>query len=325
MKRTGKYYNSRKYPKTPHGKLLWSLSASAVCICLFVIIWLTNPEAVEELLNQGTEQNQTEETASEKNLLVHFLDVGQGACVLIQCDGEAMLIDGGPDAKGTAVQRYLREQNTEKLKYVIGTHYDADHIGGLDVVIYKFDCENVILPDYEKNTKAYLDLMEVISEKEKAGNAKPVIRPVPGDVYLLGGGYFTIIAPNDSDYEDENDYSIGILFTYGEDKYIFTGDATANSEKEMLESGEDLDADVYYVAHHGSSLSSSEEFLKAVSPEYAVISCGVNDYGHPHNVLLERLEKFGCKVYRTDICGTIVMKSDGTGKAPKIIHGEAEN
>lgn len=249
----------------------------------------------------------TEKLQGNPGLTVSFIDVGQGACVLIVCDGKAMLIDGGPDAKGTYIRRFLKNKGTEGLEYAVGTHFDADHVGGLDSVLYKYDCKKLMLPDYTKDSASYRNIFSVGAEK----NMKTV-HPKAGDVYALGGGSFTVIAPVNAGYEDENDYSIGLIFSYGEKKFIFTGDATAFSEKEMLENFDDLRADVLFVGHHGSSTSTSEEFLEAVSPETAVISCGAgNDYGHPHQQVLNRLEKAGIKVYRTDLNGTVTALCDG--------------
>lgn len=245
--------------------------------------------------------------AADYGLEIHFLDVGQGACVLIKADGHAMLVDGGPDKKGTWVQRYLNRQGIEKLDYVIGTHYDADHVGGLDVALYKFECGTVLLPQYEKDTKSCRDVLEVLKNKQ----ISPV-HPQVGDCYRLGKGEFTIVAPGADFFEDENDYSIGLIYRYGDISILLTGDATGVSEKMMLDTGIDLKADVYFVGHHGSSSSSTTEFLAAVNPSVAVISCGKdNDYGHPHKSTLKRLQNAGAEVFRTDTQGTIILKSDG--------------
>lgn len=248
--------------------------------------------------------------AAEKNkdsLEVHFLDVGQGDATLILSDGHAMLIDAGNNSKGTAVQSYLQNKGVKKLDYVIGTHPDADHIGGLDVVIYKFDCGKVFLPDFSKDTKTYDEVVDTLKEK----NYK-AIHPKAGERYQLGDASFTITAPNGSKYDSANDYSIAVRLEHGKNHFLFVGDAEEESEQEMLHSGQKLDADVYKVSHHGSRTGTSEEFLDAVSPKYAVISCGEdNSYGHPHAEVMNLLRREGVKVFRTDEQGTIVAVSDG--------------
>lgn len=244
----------------------------------------------------------------EGTLEVHYIDVGQGDATLIKCGSHAMLIDGGNNNKGTTVQLYLKKQGVESLDYVIGTHPDADHIGGLDVIVYKYNCEKVIMPDYEKDTKTYQELVDVIHDK----NMK-ITYPVVGEQYALGEAKFTIIAPNSNSYGgNANDYSVAILLEYGKNCFLFTGDAEEASEAEMLTNGIDISVDVYKVAHHGSRSASTQEFLNAVRPKYAVISCGEgNSYGHPHAEVLNRLRSMGVEVFRTDEQGSIIASSDG--------------
>lgn len=244
----------------------------------------------------------------EGTLEVHYIDDGQGDATLIKCGSHAMLIDGGNNNKGTTVQLYLKKQGVESLDYVIGTHPDADHIGGLDVIVYKYNCDTVIMPDYEKDTKTYQELVDVIHDK----NMK-ITYPVVGEQYALGEAKFTIIAPNSNSYGgNANDYSVAILLEYGKNRFLFTGDAEEASEAEMLTNGIDISADVYKVAHHGSRSASTQEFLNAVHPKYAVISCGEgNSYGHPHAEVLNRLRSMGVEVFRTDEQGSIIASSDG--------------
>lgn len=244
----------------------------------------------------------------EGTLEVHYIDVGQGDATLIKCGSHAMLIDGGNNNKGTTVQLYLKKQGVESLDYVIGTHPDADHIGGLDVIVYKYNCEKVIMPDYEKDTRTYQELVDVIHDK----NMK-ITYPVVGEQYALGEAKFTIIAPNSNSYGgNANDYSVAILLEYGKNRFLFTGDAEKISEAEMLTNGIDISADVYKVAHHGSRSASTQEFLNAVHPKYAVISCGEgNSYGHPHAEVLNRLRSMGVEVFRTDEQGSIIASSNG--------------
>ncbi len=260
----------------------------------------------------GTAEKAQEVRSAEKkqdssDLEVHFIDVGQGDATLILCGGHAMLIDAGDNDKGTLVQSYLRSQAVENLDYVIGTHPDADHIGGLDVVLYKFDCETVILPDIDSDTKTYEDVLAAMSEKDYA-----VTRPVVGQTYALGDAEFTIVAPNRDYGNDKNDWSVGVLVQNGENRFLFTGDAGEDAEKDMLANGIDLSADVYKVAHHGSDTGTSEAFLEAVAPDWAVISVGEdNSYGHPDAQVLNELRSAGVSVFRTDEQGTIVAVSDG--------------
>lgn len=242
-------------------------------------------------------------------LEVHFLDVGQGDATLIRCGEAAMLIDAGNNSWGDDVRDYLEYQGIGDLDYVIGTHPDADHIGGLDVVMEAFDCGTVIMPDYEKDTQTYTDVTDVMEEK-----GYELTLPQVGMVYELGEAAFTIVAPNGEYGDNANDYSVGILLEHGENRFLLTGDAEEDSEADMLDNGIDLSADVLKAAHHGSRTANTEAFLERVNPEYVVISCGEgNSYGHPHAKVLNRLREMGIKVFRTDEEGTVVATSDGAG------------
>ena len=259
-------------------------------------------------LAAGAPQADAAKAAGGNNRLeVHFMDVGQGDATLIMTDGHAMLIDAGNNSKGTAVQNYLQKQGIKKLDYVIGTHPDADHIGGLDVIIYKFDCGEVLLPDYQKNTKTYDEVEDTLKAKSYRAT-----HPAAGDTYQLGDAVFTVTAPADKKFDNANDYSIAVRLEYGKNAFLFVGDAEEDSEHEMLKSKQNISADVYKVSHHGSKTGTSEEFLEKVDPQYAVISCGEdNSYGHPHAEVLNLLRREGVQVFRTDEQGTIVAVSDG--------------
>lgn len=257
-------------------------------------------------VNMMPEESEQSETAGQE-LTVHFIDVGQGDAILIQCAGHAMLIDAGDNSKGTTVQLYLRKQGVEKLDYLIGTHPDADHIGGLDVIITKFDCGVVMMPEVTRENATYRDVVSAMEYKNYQNTV-----PVAGAEYELGDARFTIVAPNGNYEEGYNNYSIGILLVYGENRFLFTGDAEEEAEADMLANNISLEADVLKIAHHGSSTSSGGAFLDAVSPKYAVISCGEgNDYGHPHSETLNKLRQREIKVFRTDEQGSITVISDG--------------
>ncbi|WP_300831608.1 ComEC/Rec2 family competence protein [uncultured Acetatifactor sp.] len=264
---------------------------------------------LEDSRGPGGESGSGDEAGeAAKEMTVHFLDVGQGDATLILCGGEAMLIDAGDNGQGTNVQNYLRKQGVEALKYVVCTHPDEDHIGGMDVILYKFECETVFVTEEEKDTDTYRDVADAMAQK---GYSRTL--PVPGQQYPLGDAAFTILGPS-AIGSGSNDNSIAILLTHGEDVFLFTGDAEEEEESALLAGGLPLDADVYKTGHHGSRTSSSKDFLEAVSPVCAVISCGEgNSYGHPHAETLNNLRAMGVSVYRTDEQGTIVAASSGRG------------
>lgn len=244
--------------------------------------------------------------AEPDTMEVHFIDVGQGDATLIKCGEQSMLIDTADDSKGTAIQKYLQKQNVEKLDYLILTHPDADHIGGAPVVVTKFEINKVFMSNFEKDNKTYQKLIQALDNKRLKYET-----PEVGSQYTLGTAVITILAPNKK-YDNPNDASIALTIQNGNNKFLFTGDACEDAEKDILSKDFDVSADVYKVGHHGSKSSSSRDFIKAVNPTYAVISCAENNsYGHPHAETLNTLRAYGINVYRTDEDGTIVATSDG--------------
>ena len=270
----------------------------------------------------GTDSEKTESGTESKPepkalLKIHFLDVGQGACALIESDGHYMLIDGGGRDASSFTVSYLAQLGIEKFDYLVATHFDEDHIAGLVGVFNKFAVGTVLEPSYKADKSIYTSFKEA----EKKSGAEVII-PEPGAEYTLGDAKFTVLAPkkpeNSTDEgtalnsSEENNQSICVLLTNGDNKVLFTGDAEQEEERYLVESGRDIRADVYLVGHHGSSSSSSELLLDAVRPKYAVISCGTgNDYGHPTQEVLDRLWDKDVSVFRTDEQGNIIMTSDG--------------
>ena len=235
---------------------------------------------------------------------VHFIDVGQGDAALIINNGEAMLIDAGPNAAGHKVVSYIQAQGVMRLKYAVGTHPHEDHIGGLDNVIDAFDIDTVLMPDTDNTTKTFEDVLDAIERK----NLKIDI-PKPGDKLDLGGAEITVLSPQPGQtYSDINDYSIVMRMIVGGYSFLFAGDSGQPTNKIMLDAGYTLRSDVYKVSHHGSEKNNAEAFINAISPRYAVISCGAdNSYGLPDQKAINRLEAVGATVFRTDKNGTVVV------------------
>ncbi len=247
------------------------------------------------------------DSGGHTKLSVHFIDVGQGDATLITCGGHSMLIDAGDNTKGTTVQLYLTKQGVDHLDYLILTHSDADHIGGADVIISKFNIDSIFFSDREQDTKAYRELMDAMTARGLRYST-----PAAGENYSLGDASFTILGPVKS-YNDPNDSSIALMVEHGEKRFLFTGDCEEAAEADLTASGQNLSADVYQAGHHGSRTSSSQKLMDAVAPAYAVISCGEdNSYGHPHAEVLNRFRSMGIKVFRTDEQGSIVATSDGS-------------
>lgn len=253
------------------------------------------------------EENSSQNTQSPGELTVRILDVGQGLSILAESDGHYMLYDGGDRGASSFVVAYLEDQGVTSLDYVIASHYDADHISGLVGALNVYDTKTVLAPDYEADSKIYASFQE-----KAAAQGLTVTHPQPGDTYELGNASFTVLSPVQEVYSDDNDYSITIRLTDGNTSFLFSGDASVESEAEMIASGETLKSDVLVLGHHGSSTSSSDDFLNAVNPSAAVVSCGLaNSYGHPHREIMDAVQKRGCNLYRTDLQGTLTAVSDG--------------
>ena len=268
-----------------------------------------NTIGVEDTSEVIAEESKEEGGVSQlEEMQVHFIDVGQGDATLITCGDETMLIDTGDNSKGTTVQLYLNKQGITKLDYLVLTHTDADHFGGADVIITKYDINHIFLGDYEKDNKTYEELMRALDTKGYKWST-----PVVGSTYTLGSANFTIIAPNKI-YDDPNNASIGLILQNGSNKFLFTEDAEEEAEADILANGLDIDCDVLKAGHHGSKTASTQEFLDAASPDFAVISCGEdNSYGHPHAEPMNSFRSMGMKLFRTDEQGSIVATSDGEG------------
>ena len=244
------------------------------------------------------------------DLQVHFLDVGQGDCTIVLCDGEAMVIDGGPASASSFVYSYIR--NTLKLThidYVISTHPHLDHVYGLSSVLNAAPVDLILTPVLKWDSKAFESMLKYA---EMQGT--PLSVPQEGDTLQLGSATVTILHcwPEAIDYGRTNDSSIVVRIDYGQTSFIITGDAEDWAEYMMIDAGRNLKADVLRVAHHGSNTASTAEFLRTIHPEYAVISVGKdNGYGHPHQEVLGRLADIKAEILRTDELGTIIMESDG--------------
>ena len=242
---------------------------------------------------------------------VHFIDVGQGDSELIVTKDKAVLIDSGErEYSGTVIQ-YIKALGIEKLDYIICTHPHSDHIGGMYAIIEDVGADTVIMPkvsdELVPTTSAFSRLLDSI---ESTGAAVKYAQA--GSMLTLAeGSYIELLSPV-NDYEDLNNYSIACRFIHGANAFLFTGDIEKDAESDILDSGADVRADVIKVPHHGSHTSSSYDFVKAVSPDYAVFEVGSpNDYGHPHKETLKTYEDIGCTMLRTDLNGSIVFTADG--------------
>lgn len=273
---------------------------------VFIVILIVAAVVMPEM---DLKSNLEDSTPVSGNLDVYFIDVGQGDSTFIRTpEGSTILIDGGEAEQGANVLSFLQGLGVNKLDVVIATHAHADHIGGLITVVENMDVDAVYMPKALHNSKTFERF--VLAVKEKGLKFKPAYAGVE---IPLEGVNARFVGPTEKEaYEDLNNSSAVLRLVYGEVGFLFTGDAETESEEEMLSSGQRLRAQVLKVGHHGSTTSTSEEFLEAVSPEYAMISCAKdNKYGHPHDEIVERLKARGVSIYRTDEYGTVHVICDG--------------
>lgn len=272
-----------------------------IVLVIAITGYLFSDNLTNSYANEANAFNEIEEV-----ITVHYLDVGQADSIFIELeDNKTMLIDAGELEDSDYIIDYIDNLGYNKINFLVATHPHADHIGGMQKVVKNFEVDNVYMPKALTNTKTYENLLKEIDNKNlKIKTAKAGVTIVDDDNLDID-----IIAPNSNTYEDLNNYSACIKLTYQNITYLFMGDAESLSENEIKT---DIKADVLKVGHHGSDTSSSVSFLKKVNPSYAIISVGEdNSYNHPKKEVLDRLKKVGATIYRTDLNGNIIVKTDG--------------
>lgn len=280
----------------------------AVGLILVISLFASGCSNLVEALNQPVE------TDFEGELKVYYFDVGQGDSIYIKTpNGDDILIDAGDNNYGDDVVNYLNELNVDDIEVLIATHPHADHIGGLDTVLENFTVEAVYAPKVVHTSQTYEDfLLGVANEGLKITKAEA------GVTIPLEGVEAKFVGPV-GEYESLNNWSAVLHLTYGNTAFLFSGDAEIEAEHDILELNQNIKADVYKVGHHGSSTSTTDKYLAAINPEYAVISSGIdNRYGHPHQETLTKLNSNGINIFRTDEKGTIIFTSDGNNISSEL-------
>lgn len=244
----------------------------------------------------------------EKNRLeIHFIDVGSGDAILLRsyCDEtvRSMMIDTGDRAHAADVTAYIQSCGVNYLEYLVLTHPHADHIGGAKSILNTMSVGKIELPPLEVNTATYGKLMEIIEKKSIS-----LYYPQVGDTLQFGDATLTCYAPAPVLYPTENDWSLVYMLTYAGKRVLFVGDAEYNSEMDMINQGLDLHADILKVGHHGSRTSSSYQFIEAISPQIAVVSCGYTDKEYPNTDVAMNLVDAGVTdILSTNVRGTIIL------------------
>ncbi len=283
--------------------------SSVVALLIFVSAWYVYHNYIAD------DQSNIEVPIPDGAVRVTFLDVGQGDATLIETStGERMLIDAGKELRSqyTDADDRISEMGITTLDYFVITHYDYDHIGSASKILELCEVKNVLTYDYEPESATGKTLVSNI-EKENAN----VIYPEKGYSFTMGSVHFEVISScitEENRYSDENENSLCILMTYGETKFLFTGDAETKREAELVSDYKSkLDVDVFQAGHHGSETSNSTALLAYATPDYAIFSCGEgNSYGHPTAGAMDRIDDHAKTIFRTDLNGTVTLITDGT-------------
>lgn len=307
-------------------KRMGAVLLSVFCVLAAVLVLQTSgqPESGEHVAQAATTQagnagvGQTGGSAANGQatgntgtsqagaLTVTWLDVGQGDAAVIQCGGQTMLIDGGKPEKSSYIYAWLQQHGLSYLDVIVATHVDADHIGGLSGALNYASVGTAYCPVTTGTTETFQSFVKYLAQR-----GKQITVPTAGETFALGGAQVQILGPLHS-AEDSNDNSIVLKVSFGATSFLFTGDAERAEEQDLLNAGVNLQSTVLKVGHHGSDTSTSYPFLRAVVPQYAVISVGTgNSYGHPTEAVLSRLRDAGVTTFRTDMQGEITAVSDG--------------
>ncbi len=297
--------NSRRTLKIMGGAVI------AAAVAVTAGLWYCKEKEIEPSAIPELIETQDEET--DGNLRLYFMDVGQGSAALAKLNGKSMLIDGGGPETAASLLDYLKDSHVEQLDYILVTSYDEDHLAGVVEVLKTYPVSSILAPASAGEGGLYEEYEQLVEEKKIE-----VRHPQFGETYTFANTFLNIAGPVEYGHADREDDSLCVRLHYGDTNFLFGGDTRMQGEAEIaqaaLETPEvSLESDVYVINAHGASDASTEEFLKMVRPEYAVLSCGgENGTDEPSEEVMERLEAKKIKLFRTDVQGTIEAVSDGS-------------
>lgn len=253
---------------------------------------------------------QNNNVSSQNKMIVHYIDVGQGDSILIQVNNKNLLIDSGPSSNKKDLLDYLENLNIKKLDYIIATHPHEDHIGNMDTIIKRYNIGSFYSPKVITSSNTFESMISALVDKNLKIN---VLKKGVKGIDLGKNVEIQIFSPlEDISSDNLNDYSPIIKITFVNNSFLFTGDAEVSTESMVLSENNNLNCDILKVGHHGSSTSTSSNFLASVNPSVAIIPVGKNNsYGHPTPEILSLLNSYNIRTFRTDINGTIIAISDG--------------
>ena len=297
-----------KKPKDKKLRIIIALILSIVVVVSIVVFKKYNEAESDwevKLSDTGISPDSTSvKNSSENGFTVDYIDVSQGDCALISCNGKNMLIDCAEAEYYEVVKNFLISKNIEHLDIVIASHPHSDHIGGMSLMLEDFSVGMLLMPQIKDSEELNNDTYKIFL-KALENHSVNTRYAVNGDEFYLADAKITILGPVKNS-DEINNMSLVIMVEYGENKLLFTGDMEKEAEKFLLDAKVNVDCDILKVSHHGSKDSSSIEFIQAASPKIAVISVSrYNEYNHPNGETLKNLLKEDVNVYRTDFDGTV--------------------
>lgn len=275
-------------------------AAAAVAVLLMLKPFFGGGAAANSVLKTGTAE-------------VCFVDTGQSDCILIRTADAAVLIDAGEVGCESTVCSALEKRGVDTLNLVVATHPHSDHIGSMEAVFEKFSVEKLLIPNIPQEYILDSALYDGVIAAAENADGCTIIYAEPGMSFDLGGGAeLAVLGPVECYFDEMNNWSVVTKFTFGEVSFLFTGDAEAAAELDLIASGADVSCTVLKCGHHGSRTSTTEELLDAAAPQYAVFLCGAgNVHGHPHESTKAALKRRGIRTLRTDLDGTVTVTTDG--------------
>ena len=254
--------------------------------------------------------NQNNNISYQNKMVIHYIDVGQGDCILIQVNNRNLLIDSGPSSNRKDLLNYLEKLNIKKFDYIIATHPHEDHIGNMETIIKRYNIESFYSPKAITSSTEFENMISALIDKNLKIN---VLKRGTSGIDLGKNTKIQVFSPLENLSSDNlNDYSSIIKITFFNNSFLFTGDSEISTENIVLSQNNNLNCDILKVGHHGSSTSTSESFLNSANPSVAIISVGKNNsYGHPTSKTLSLLNSSNIRILRTDINGSIIAVSDG--------------
>jgi competence protein ComEC len=297
-------------------KIIIYISSGFVGILFFLAVLLTANSRLpsfEKIFGVFLEYgygNFASETANF-GMSVHFMSVGHADSIYIKCEGRNILIDAGDKEETGKVLDYLKKQNVWSLDMIVVTHPHKDHIGQMYEVIENIEIKDFVMSEIPGELTPHFSVYKKMLSALERKNLK-IHKIRAKESFLMENLEIEILGPGKI-YEKMNNNSVVMRAKYGDNSFLFMGDAEKEAESDMLKSGADLRANVLKVGHHGSNTSTTKKFLREVNPEYAVISVGKSRHNLPKTSVIRRLKESGCKVYRTDVDGTVVFMTNGNG------------